>query len=323
MLMFPENLLNIQQTPLEHARGLTDVFGLDIDLRIKRDDLYPQTGGGSKSRKIIYIFRKAICDGYDAFVTNGGPQSNHARATAILSASLGLKCHLVIVVDPSVSCSVSGNLLLMKMSGASIEYCTKDKLAETMDEAVLRISEQGFRPLYIWGGGHSIIGLEAFIEAAKEVQAQSGTWIPDYVILASGTGSTQAGLIIGYADLPTTIIGVSVARDAIRGTKVINDLIHGFLNQNKLVPREFHVDFRDEWKSGGYEIFDSKALEIISKAAKVGYYFDPTYTGKAFNGLVSMVNNHEIPSGSRVLFWHTGGIMNLLASKTIRNYYHD
>lgn len=306
-------LLNPQVTPLEPGNALAAELGLDIDLRIKRDDLYPLSGGGIKARKIGFIVKDALRRGYDALVTNGGPQSNHARATAITAANLGILCHLVIVLDPGQKYLNTGNILLMRLSGAVIEYASKDQLALRMDQAVERISNQGHKPLYIWGGGHCLQGTVAFVEAAAEVRDQCGAWIPDYLVLASGTGSTQAGLAIGFSDLPTRVIGISVARDHARGSAIIRSCIEEYY-KNSPGRKELPINFRDEWTDGGYEMYSPELISVIEKSARSGYFFDPTYSGKGLRGLTTLVNNHEIPPGSKVLFWHTGGLMNLNAA---------
>lgn len=307
-------LLEPQTTAIEPGIPLATLLGLDIDLRIKRDDLYPVPGGGIKARKIGFIMKKAIEDGYDAIVTNGGPQSNHARASAILAANLGLKCHLVIVLEKQTEYSKSGNILLMKLSGASIEYTIKDFLAMSMDHAIERLSNQGHKPLYIWGGGHSYEGTVAFVEAAAEAQNQCGDWIPDYLVLASGTGSTQAGLAIGYANLKTKVIGISVARKSPRGSQVIEECVDDYYNRSSSLRKNVNIYFKDDWTLGGYEEYDEALFAVIEKTARCGYFFDPTYSGKAILGLTSMVQKKEIHQGSKVLFWHTGGLMNLQAA---------
>jgi D-cysteine desulfhydrase len=75
------------------------------------------------------------------------------------------------------------------------------------------------------------------------------------------------------------------------------------------------VEFRDEWTCGGYEIYNDHLLDTVSIAARAGIFVDPTYSGKAFTGLVDMVKRREIPPGSKVLFWHTGGLLNLMACR--------
>jgi 1-aminocyclopropane-1-carboxylate deaminase/D-cysteine desulfhydrase-like pyridoxal-dependent ACC family enzyme/ribosomal protein S18 acetylase RimI-like enzyme len=312
-LTINDRLITPQITPFESGSPLSSALQMDIDLRIKRDDLYPLPGGSIKARKIGFIVKKAIEEGYDALVTNGGPQSNHARATAILAANIGIKCHLVIVLEKNQSYNNTGNILLMKMSGASIEFTSKDKLAMYMDKAIKELSQKGHKPMYIWGGGHSLEGTHAFVNAAHETQQQAGNWIPDYVFLASGTGSTQAGLVIGYKDFPTQIIGISVARTTERGTTIIQQCIDEYSTRNNLPRYVEKVVLRDDWIDGGYEKYSSELFDVIDKAAKVGYFFDPTYSGKALRGFASMVNHGEIPKGKKVLFWHTGGLMNLMA----------
>jgi 1-aminocyclopropane-1-carboxylate deaminase/D-cysteine desulfhydrase-like pyridoxal-dependent ACC family enzyme/GNAT superfamily N-acetyltransferase len=306
-------LLDPQVTPLESGHTLAAMLGLDIDLWIKRDDLYPIAGGGIKARKIGYIIKKAIEDGHDVIVTNGGPQSNHARAAAILAANLGIKCHLVIVLESGQKYLNSGNILLMKLSGASIEYTTKDLLASRMNEAIDRFSHMGHNPLYIWGGGHCFQGTVAFVDAAIEAQQQCGNWKPDYLVMASGTGTTQAGLAIGYGSSNTQVIGISVARDSKRGTQIIRECIEDYYLQAGRIKQEIAIHFLDDWVCGGYEKYNDELFSSIEKAAKAGYFFDPTYSGKALLGLISLIQTGKIPERSNVLLWHTGGLMNLQA----------
>lgn len=194
---------------------------------------------------------------------------------AVVCAELGIRCHLVIVLEPDTPYLDSGNILLMRLSGATIEFCRKEQLAERMDAAMAALTRQGHHPLYGWGGGHGLQGTVAFVEAAAEAQAQCGEWRPDFMIAASATGSTQAGFAIGYAGSSTRVIGISVAREAERGTR------------------------------------------IVRRAARAGVFVDPTYSGKALRGLVELVRRGDVPRGSRVLFWHTGGLMNLLASPLV------
>jgi len=285
------------------------------NIRIKRDDLFPSTGGGNKSRKIHYIVSDALAKGYNAIVTNGGINSNHARATALACAQNKIKCSLVLHSDkPTTSFDLSGNLLLMKMAGADIQFCKLSSLSLTMDQEVTKLKEQGYKPLYLWGGGHCVQGSLAYYYAAKETQAQCAEWIPDYVIHASGTGTTQAGLIAGYANYPTKIIGISVAREKNRGTNIIRQSLIElgfFLNTDFSNSK---IDFRDDWLMGGYEQTSTQLLEVINKTALTGLILDPTYTGKAYLAMIELIKKQELPIQSKILFWHTGGLLNLLTS---------
>lgn len=302
-------------TPIQRQERLAETFGMDIDLVLKRDDLFPMAGGGSKSRKIQYIMDDILNKKHVVLVTNGGPQSNHARSSALIAAELGMRCHLVIVLEPGKTYPVTGNLLFMKLSGAEIEFCEKERLSEVMDRAILKYKKAGANPAYIWGGGHNLAGTCAFVEAAFEVQHQCSDWKPDYVVLASATGSTQAGLIIGYSDSDTKVIGISVAREYDRGFSIIRQCIRDYAETSGLPPKDLPVYFRDEWTFGGYEQTSPELFEVIERAAKTGTLLDPTYSGKGFYGLLQLVKRGDIPRGSKILFWHTGGILNLSASR--------
>ena len=312
--------VSVSLSPIVSNRFFEKTFDLDINLRIKRDDLFAFEGGGSKARKMQYIMCDIEDAEHDILVTNGGPQSNHARAAALMAANRGMACHLVIVLEPGVRYPVSGNLLLMQLSGATLEYCTKDELPERMDQAIDLYKCQDYNPAYIWGGGHCHAGTVAFVDAAAEARSQCGEWVPDFLIHASGTGTTQAGLAIGYADLPTRVIGISVARDAARGGQVVRDTISEYFVKIGAPKKDIRVDFRDDWICGGYERTNAELLTLVHRAAKNGFIVDPTYSGKALYGLVELVKRREIPRGSKVLFWHTGGLMNLMGSSLAKGY---
>lgn len=286
-----------------------------LNFRVKHDDLYPMVGGGNKARKIQYILNHAVENGYNALVTNGGVQSNHARATALAAAKAELKCSLVLHSEnPEYAHALSGNLMLMKMCGADIRFCELADLASNMDAEMDRLKADGYKPLYIWGGGHCVQGSLAYYEAAQEAQSQCGDWVPDYVVHASGTGATQAGLIAGYAHLPTKVIGISVARDKARGAAVVQKSLEELGTHLRTNFSEAVVDFRDDWIEGGYEKVSGRLIDAIDEAALKGLILDPTYTGKAYLGIKWMVESGEISEGSKVLFWHTGGLLNLISS---------
>lgn len=287
-----------------------------IQLKILRDDFYPQSGGGNKSRKIQYIINSVIKQGYSCIVTNGGIQSNHARATALACAEHNLRCSLILHTDKKQEEIIAeGNYLIMKIANAKIQFCELQDLPNAMDKEMDYLKSEGCNPFYLWGGGHCLEGSLAYYDAAKSFLEDSSDWIPDYVIHASGTGTTQAGLIVGFADQNIKVIGISIAREKERGSEIVSDSVNELVNYLNLSKSNFDIDFRDDWIFGGYEKFDQKIVTVISDVAKkTGILLDPTYTGKAFTALIDLVKSGEIKQGSRVLFWHTGGLLNLLSS---------
>lgn len=293
---------------------------LNINLICKRDDLFSFTGGGNKARKIHYILAEAQKKGYNAIVTAGGSQSNHVRATAIYAAQLGWKT-IMIIHDLEPNGPYSGNLKLTRLVGAELRFVNKENVAESMDKAMDDLRNEGFNPLYIWGGGHCLEGSYAYYEAVKELKSQIGSQTIDYILLASGTGTTQAGIEIGCRVFfpKCKVMGVSASRDSNRGKKAVLESmieLNDFLNKPIDIPEDIFFD--DTWKGDGYESIYPELLETIHWAAITeGLILDSTYTGKAFHALRNYVSKGIIPKNSCVVFWHTGGLLNLMASDVI------
>ncbi|GAB2989175.1 hypothetical protein GCM10027284_02130 [Cyclobacterium sediminis] len=317
-LQFKEDNFPFSPTPLQAFPTLGQALG--INLFIKRDDLFNLTGGGSKARKLQYILRKAYNQGCNAVVTAGGSQSNHVRATAIMSSELGMRMKAIIHDDKTERV---GNLKLTQMVGADISFVAMKDVKSSMDKATIEYVEKGYRPFYIWGGGHSVEGAFAYYRAIYELKDQLGDKVPDYIVLASGTGTTQAGIEVAVKEIypDCKVLGVSVARDNERGTNSILSSIQELERTLKISTGKIESIFFDDSKMGsGYEDVFPELLEVISNMAKDhGLILDPIYSGKAFYGLKKYIEEGIIPLGSNVVFWHTGSLINTLTSSNIVN----
>jgi len=305
------------RTPLERCPRLSKHLG--IDLRVKRDDLFPFFGGGNKARKILGFVREAEALGCNALITTGGLQSNHARVTALAAASKGWLCKLVLHGDPRALHNPRGNLLLMLLAGAEVIVVSPDQIRRSLEIAERDLVTQGHRPLVIPGGAHSLIGALAYVEAAQELleQCEELKWYPSWLILPSGTGTTQAGLVVGLerAGWQVHVVGISVARHNPRGQAIIEEACRDLRKHLGMDSFERETSFRDEWVGEGYEKAYPRVWESIRLAATLdGLILDPTYTGKAFAGMIDMLASGEIERGAKVLFWHTGGLFNLMAA---------
>ena len=198
---------------------LTEDIKIDgVVITVVRDDIYPFIGGGGKARKAVYYEKLLKEQGYNAVVTCGGIQSNHNRAIALMCAKNGWKCHLCIQGTDERFLAEKGNALLDRLSGAECELIKPENTAITMDRAMVRLSAEGYKPYYCHGGGHDLPGGVSFVEAVEELAKQIEK--PDYIFHASGTGSTQAGIVVGldrvgWSDVKC--IGISVARQYERG----------------------------------------------------------------------------------------------------------
>lgn len=160
-----------------------------------------------------------------------------------------------------------------------------------------------------------MLGALAYVDAVQELKDR-----PSIVVVASGTGATQAGISAGlkFRDWNTEVIGISVARDAIRGLPEILKIYEPLCAQLGIQSKERDITFHSEYRCDGYGIFDSKIMDTIKLAAvKDSLPLDPIYTGKAFFGLRKLTVSGRIPKGAKVLFWHTGGNLNLQSSLRI------
>ncbi|MDN5686081.1 MAG: pyridoxal-phosphate dependent enzyme [Brachybacterium sp.] len=270
---------------------------LGVDLCLQRDDLLPVPFAGNKWIKLAGIVESA--EGGAVYVTNGGIHSNHCKATALWAAHHGHRCHLVLHGERGGDRELS--LDILRRAGATFDIVPPTEIAETIAAAVDRAHADGREAVVIPGGGHSPEGILAYSEYARPVLREV---VPDVVVHASGTGGTQAGILHATDQLSLTktrVIGISVARPAERGRRVVVDALRGVGAVGA------GVDFRDEHMGMGYGIPTPEAVESVRWAAQYGLMLDTTYTGKAFAGLQEMIRTGEIERGSTVLFWHTGG----------------
>jgi len=313
------NNLNIPSTPLHRLNRISEL--LDVDIWIKRDDLIPFCGGGNKARMMAHKVREIEQQNCDAVVTAGPTQSNHARVTALLSASKGWKCKLILHGSKRDLENPNGNLLLMLLSGAEVEIVDKDEIRKSVESSLSVLKNKGYTPYEIHGG-ENLTGSIAYFEAVKELRKQcdNADWIPEWIVHASATGTTQAGILLGINNISwdANVIGISAARKNPRGCNVVKDKCEELAQilSIDLGKHPVTVDFKDNWVGEGYGLTNRKTNNAIRfLASNEGIILDPTYTGKAFAGLLDLVNTKEITPGDRVLFWHTGGMYNLFSSE--------
>ena len=282
--------------------------------RIVRDDLFPLIGGGSKARKAVEYEKFLKAEGYNAVVTCGGIQSNHNRSIALMCAKNGWKCHLCIQGSEERFLSEKGNALLDRLSGAECELISPEETAVAMDRAMTKMSAEGYKAYYCHGGGHDLPGGIAFVEVVEELAKQIEK--PEYIFHASGTGSTQAGIVVGLDRVgwhDVKVVGISVARQYERGRQVIVDFANMLAAHLGMEERyDDRIIFNTDYLCGGYEQFSSEMASFLEIAMKeTGMMFDTTYSGKAFYGMMDYIKQHNLQD-KKLVFWHTGGIMNLM-----------
>ena len=201
--------LTFGPTPIEKLSRLSEHLGGRVELFAKREDCNSGLAfGGNKVRKLEYIVPDAIAAGADTLVTIGGVQSNHTRQVAAVAAKLGMKCRLVqeswVPYTDAVYDRV-GNILMSRVMGAEIDLVDEGfdiGIRKSWEEAIQDVTDKGGKPYAIPAGAsvHKYGGL-GFVGFAEEVRAQeSAMGIRfDYIVVCTVTGSTHAGMIVGFA----------------------------------------------------------------------------------------------------------------------------
>jgi 1-aminocyclopropane-1-carboxylate deaminase len=255
-------------------------------------------------------------------VSIGGVQSNHTRQVAAVAARAGLRCVLVQEswVDwPDAVYDKVGNILLSRLAGADVRLVKAGfgiGFKESWEQALAEVEARGGKPYAIPAGAsdHRLGGL-GFANWAFEVAEQErelGVFF-DTIIVCSVTGSTQAGMIAGFAALggrPRRILGIDasakpketqaqVARIA-RNTASLIGLERELADEEILLDERYHA--------GIYGIPDDPTVDAMRIAARMeGMITDPVYEGKSMAGLLDLVTRGEIPKDSTVLYAHLGG----------------
>jgi D-cysteine desulfhydrase family pyridoxal phosphate-dependent enzyme len=301
-------------TPLISLESFSSDLGVDVC--VKRDDQTAIGGGGNKARKLEFIAYEALQSGADTFVTVGSAQSNHARMTAAVANRLDLDCHLVLIGEDDGE-RVKGNRLLETILGADVSFTTAADASDEIDTVVERLKQEDANPFFIDGGGHMPTGALGYVECASEIREQCPD--ADYVVTTTGTGTTQAGLLAGLAweNMSTTVIGISIARSKSRCQEEIRDTIASLEGRYKdLCTKNPGILVFEDYIGDGYGKLTKKGRDAIIQMSRLeGIFLDPTYTAKAFAGLINLVEKGYIEQESRIVFINTGGLPGLFTDR--------
>jgi len=312
-------------TRVESLPRLTEILN-GPELLIKRDD---QTGlalGGNKTRKLEYLIGDALDKEAEMVLTTGAAQSNHCRQTAGAAARCGLECTLVLT-GPKPDRATS-NLFLDQLLGAEIIWADKTERDQILEKTFQDANINGKRPYLIPYGGSNAIGAYAYLKAFDELEEQLKEGMPDWIVFASSSGGTQAGLWLGslVSGSTTRILGISVDEDEESLRSNVLRIAAALIDQGQLGLdiKEEPVLVNDGYNGDGYGVMNSKDREAIHLFAKhEGILLDPVYTGRAGAGLIDLIKRGFFKENQRVLFWHTGGTPALFADKylaDISNY---
>jgi D-cysteine desulfhydrase len=303
-------------TPIVRRASLDALVGAEI--WIKRDDATGGAESGNKVRKLEYLFGDALAKNAKTILTCGGLQSNHARATALVSAQLGLRCVLFLrVADPKAArdapLPVAGNVLLDRLAGAEIRFVSPDEYRDRLG-VMARAAESLDGAYVIPEGGSNGLGSLGYVDAMAEVKAQAKDPF-DVVAHACGSGGTAAGVALGIAKhgVATNAWAFAVCDDRTYFERTVARIAEEAQELDPSLPHAMPI-IDDRAKGPAYGIMNDDQKKFIVEVARAsGVVLDPVYTGKALYGVQQAVNRGDIARGARLLFIHTGGLPGLLA----------
>jgi 1-aminocyclopropane-1-carboxylate deaminase len=318
---FERHPLLFGPSPIHRLERLSAHLG-GASLWAKRDDCNSGLAyGGNKTRKLEYLVPDALAKGCDTLVSIGGVQSNHTRQVAAVAARTGLKAVLVQEswVDwPDVVYDRVGNIQLSRLMGADVRLVQSEfgiGFKESWERALADIEAGGGKPYAIPAGAsdHELGGL-GFARWAQEVAEQErelGVFF-DTVIVCSVTGSTQAGMIAGFAarEEERRIVGIDASA---RPRETHEQVARIARSTAELIEigrelRDDEIILDDRYHAGTYGIPDLRTLEAMGAAGRLeGMITDPVYEGKSMAGMIDLVSRGEIDRDSNVLYAHLGG----------------
>ena len=310
---FPRYPLTFGPTPIEKLERLSAHLGGEVELYAKREDCNSGLAfGGNKLRKLEYIIPDAIASNADTLVSIGGVQSNHTRMVAAVAAKIGMKCRLVqeswVPHEDAVYDRV-GNILLSRVMGAEVRLVDDGfdiGIRESWEEAIDDVKAKGGKPYAIPAGAsvHKFGGL-GYVGFAEEVRAQEKElgFTFDYIVVCTVTGSTHAGMVVGFA-----ADGRAAQRHRHRR------LGHAGADQGAGAR-----DRAQHRRAGGarhgrspttmsccsrttpipvYGVPSEETKEAIRLSARLeGMITDPVYEGKSMQGMIDLVEEGLLPQG--------------------------
>ncbi len=314
--------LTFGPTPIEPLARLSAALGGTVDLYAKRDDCNSGLAlGGNKLRKLEYIVPDAIASGADTLVSIGGVQSNHTRMVAATAAKIGMRC--VVIQEKWVPHHDAvydrvGNILMTRLMGADSRLVDDGfdiGIRRSWEEAIQSVKDAGGKPYPIPAGAsvhkYGALGYIGFAEEVARQEAALGLRF-DYIIVCVVTGSTQGGMIVGFAaqDRADRVIGIDASGtiDQTRAqVRSIVDNAAALVGLGRPV-RDDEIVINPDYAYPAYGVPSEETNDAIRLAARTeAMITDPVYEGKSMQGLIDLVRRGFFPKGSKILYAHLGG----------------
>ncbi|MEJ2856149.1 MULTISPECIES: 1-aminocyclopropane-1-carboxylate deaminase [unclassified Saccharothrix] len=314
---FPRYPLTFGPSPVHPLERLTRHLG-GASVWAKREDCNSGLAyGGNKTRKLEYLVADALATGCDTLVSIGGVQSNHTRQVAAAAARVGLKCVLVQEswVDwPDAVYDRVGNILLSRLMGAEVRLVEAGfgiGVKPAWEQAIEDVRAAGGTPYPIPAGAsdHPLggLGFAGWAAEVEQQEAELGVRF-DTIVVCSVTGSTQAGMVAGFAGSGRRIIGIDASAEPDDTRAQITRIAQATGKLLDVEVAESDVLLDERFHEGIYGVPGESTVDAMKLGARLeGMITDPVYEGKSLAGLVELVGSREIPRDSTVLYAHLGG----------------
>lgn len=305
-------------TPVEKCDRLQETYPNLPNIYIKRDDFIGSLVWGNKLRKLEYSLAEALDQKADTIITCGSVYSNHARTTGQVARRLGLHC--ILVQNGKEPEKKMGNPRINELMNIPIHYVDSSEEREPkMKEIAEALKAEGRNPYCIPLGASDEIGSWGFVRAIEELQKQQREMNIrfDAIIHACSSGGTTAGMevgkrLFGLEDLEIYGISADDPSDEVKQSilDAANLMMERLVMNKTITAEELNID--DQYVGEGYGIPTELSAEVFDEFIEIeGITLDPVYTAKAASALVDYGRKDIFDSSDNVLFWHTGGLLNL------------
>ena len=304
-------VLQHEPTPIRRLHHIS--ASLNKEVFCKDDSHISAIYGGSKVRKLEFIFQDALAKRAKKLVTVGSWASHHVLATALFSKGLNLKLDAVVLPQPH-SELVDHAMHHAMSAGANLSPASSELIAALKILKIMTLASiKGERPYFINLGGSSAYGVLGSVLGAFELLEQvDANMAPKEgaIYVALGSGSTAAGLALGLvlANRPRPIKAIQVTSSLVVNRFVLNRLLMAGAKllvepeqQKELVSKAAQLIEIDEQMLGrGYGYPTSQSAIAMDEAQLDELLLDPIYTSKVFAAI-----QQSPQDGLPVLYWHT------------------
>lgn len=314
--------LTFGPTAIEHLPRMSEALGGKVEIYAKREDCNSGLAlGGNKLRKLEYLVPDAIASGADTLVSIGGVQSNHTRMVAAVAAKIGMKCRLVqeswVPHEDAVYDRV-GNILMTRLMGADSRIVDDGfdiGIRKSWEDAMQLVRDEGGVPYGIPAGAsvHPLggLGYVGFAEEVRDQEEELGFKF-DYIIVCVVTGSTQGGMIVGFADQDRAdrVIGIDASGTVEQTRAQVRQIVDQTAEAVELGRdvRDDEIIIIPDYAYPAYGVPSQETNEAIRFAAQTeAMITDPVYEGKSMQGMMDLVKKGYFPEGSKILYAHLGG----------------